>query len=108
MKVITVGTRRGDINLRHIDNTLDDLQHEVCGYIQTCAPAQLRTKNIEMLVNEEGLLIGLDMNENLLPFFFVGPAVFVGVDGEDFCSLTKFQMNFVKEWLEKLHTEWIS
>lgn len=82
--------------------TLEQLQKLVGGYIQTCAPLELREQNIELLVDEEGLLKGLQPNAKLYPFFYVGNAVFVGVDGEELVGLTSEQIEFIVDWLEGL------
>lgn len=82
--------------------TLEELQERVGGYIQTCAPLELQEQNIELLVDEEGLLKGLQPNAKLYPFFYVGNAVFVGVDGEELVGLTSEQIEFIVDWLEGL------
>ena len=85
-----------------ISHTLESMQALVGGFIQTAPNPQLNEQGIELIVNEEGLLMGLPPNENLWPFFYVGQAFMVGTDGEDFASLTDYQMRFAKEWLENL------
>ena len=82
--------------------TLEELQHLVDGFIEPCAPAELRLHNIELLANDEGLIRGLPCNINLFPFFFVGNVVAVGVGDEDFISLTPEQIAYLEEWLKKL------
>jgi len=84
------------------EGALHDLQAMVGGYIETCAPAELRAKGIELLCNEEGLLRQLPVNINMFPFFFVGTLVAVGVSGENFVSLTPEQESYLKKWLENL------
>lgn len=83
-------------------NVLRNLQTLVGGYIEPCAPAELRHHGIELLANEEGLLRQLPVNINLFPFFFVGSLVAVGVSGEEFVSLTPEQESYLKKWLEEL------
>lgn len=85
-----------------VENTLAILQTLVGGYIEPCAPVQLREWGIELLANEEGLLKGLPFNINLYPFFFVGDLVAVGVKGEEFVSLTPEQEHYLKDWLDDL------
>lgn len=100
MKIVTVLPEVGEIytdNVKEI--TLELLQKEVGGYIQTCAPVELRVHHIEMLCDEEGLLKGKRPNKNLYPFFFVGNVVFVGVDGEHLVGLTNEQESYIREWL---------
>lgn len=86
---------------------LRSLQSIVDGFIEPCAPAELKEQGIELLANEEGLLRYLPANINMFPFFYVGNLVAVGVglndDGEeDFVSLTPEQENFLKRWLNNL------
>lgn len=81
---------------------LRSLQSIVNGFIEPCAPAELKARGIELLANEEGLLRGLPVNINLFPFFFVGNMVAVGVGKEDFVSLTPEQESYLKKWLEDL------
>lgn len=102
MRVIIVGHRKGNIRVHDTEGNLYDFQHMVDGYIQACAPAQLRDRGIEMLVNEEGLLRQLPENRNLYPFFFVGNVVLVGVSGEDFVGLTQEQQEYALDWLASL------
>lgn len=82
-----------------IPNTLEALQESVGGYIECCAPAELRERGIELIANEEGMLKGLPVNENLLPFLFVGQLVAVSVFREDFVSLSDSQIDYLKQWL---------
>lgn len=108
MRVLRIGTKLLDLELTNIPNdpeaNLRALQKLVGGYIEPCAPLQLKQMGIELLANEEGLIAGLDGNENLYPFFFVGQLVAVGVDyqAEDFVSLNDIQMEFLYDWLVKL------
>lgn len=103
MRVILVGHRHGDIRCHDTEGNLYDLQHFVDGFIETCAPAQLREQGIEMLCNEEGLLRQLPYNENLFPFFFVGRLVILAVDGDRFVGLSDEQQQFALEWLRNLN-----
>ena len=98
LRIPVNGTPRVD----KIGNKLEDLQACVGGYIEPCAPIQLRSKNIELLCNEDGILKGLDPNPNLFPFFFLGDMVAVGVGKEDFVSLNADQYAFIMDWLEGL------
>lgn len=84
------------------EGALHDLQALVGGYIEPCAPVELRQRGIELLANMEGLLRQLPVNINMFPFFFVGTLVAVGVSGEDFVSLTPYQESYLKKWLENL------
>lgn len=67
-----------------VENTLEALQAEVGGYIET---VRLRVDNAVMIVNEEGLLLGLPYNaaaSALAGQPIVGTALVVGVDGDEF------------------------
>ena len=100
MKVIRIGTKAGDFEVMEIDGTLESLQEMVDGYIEPCAPASLREKGIEMLCNEEGLLKGLEPNQNLYPFFYVGTCVMVATGAEEFLSLSDQQIDYILTWLK--------
>ena len=70
-----------------IENTLEALQKQVGGYIETLTLIPCKAV---MIVNEEGLLLGLTINpaaSALAGVKIVGPALIVGVDDEDFCDL---------------------
>lgn len=102
MDVYVIKPRMYEYYLQMVDGSLESLQKLVDGYIELCTPAELRAYGIELLANEEGLLKGLEPNQNLYPFFFVGTLVAVGVSGEEFVSLTPAQMHFLIDWLGKL------
>lgn len=79
-----------------IENTLEALQSVVDGYIEvvTLVPGKA-----VMIVNEEGLLRGMAPNpiaSNVANTQIVGPAVVVGVDGEDFTDIPTDIANSVK------------
>lgn len=64
-----------------VKNTLEAFQGLVGGYIETVPVGKAL-----MLVNEEGKLRGMPANLAYGPELIVGPAVFVGVDGDEFAS----------------------
>lgn len=67
-----------------IENTLEALQHAVDGYIETVT---LIPGKAVMIVNEEGLLRGMVPNpaaSMIAGAKIVGPALIVGVDGDEF------------------------
>lgn len=105
MDVIVINPKRYDLNYKKIDGSLESLQELVDGYIEPCAPVELRDQGIELLANEEGLLKGLELNENFEPFFLVGTVVAVGIGDEDFISLTADQTHFLAYWLFKLERD---
>lgn len=76
---------------REIDNTLEALQELVGGYIETVSIPG----SIVMIVNEEGKILRLSINFHLNCGLIHGTAVFVSVNGEDFCSLNQAQENAV-------------
>lgn len=102
MTVIKINVKRYDTEYLEIDGSLESFQKLVGGYIEPCAPVQLREQGIELLANEEGLLKGLAPNENLYPFFLVGDLVAVGVAEDEFTSLTVDQIKYLVRWLSEL------
>ena len=69
-----------------IENTLEALQEAVYGYIEAVT---LIPDKVTMLVNEEGRLRGMAANpaaSALTGLPIVGPAIIVGVDGDEFCD----------------------
>lgn len=79
-----------------IDNTLEALQKEVKGYIEclTLAPGRA-----VMIVNEEGRLRGMTVNLSasaVAGVDIVGPAVVVGIDGDDFCDIPEEYARHIK------------
>ena len=70
-----------------IENNLEAMQYAVYGYIEAIT---LIPEKVAMIVNEEGRLRGLAFNKNaskLAGTAIVGPALIIGVDGEEFCDL---------------------
>lgn len=102
MSVIVIKPKRYDTSYMDIDGSLESLQKLVGGYIEPCAPAELRERGIELLANEEGLLKGLEPNRNLYPFFLVGTLVAVGVGEDEFTGLSAEQMRYLVNWLHRL------
>ena len=106
--ILIVHPERGHFTERKLEEvTLHELQRAVGGYIEQAPETGLTQERICMFVNEEGLLQGLPVNENLLPFFYVGNAVFVArevnEDGElDLVGLDAYQKDFVERWLVQL------
>lgn len=69
--------------LVQVENTLEALQQEVGGYIETVAFA----RDACIICNEEGRLLGLPYNVTFLGVSFMGTILIVGVDGEEFSDL---------------------
>lgn len=70
-----------------IENTLEALQSAVDGYIETVPIRFIPPDKAVMIVNEEGLLRGMAPNpaaSMIAGIKIVGPAIVVGVDGEEF------------------------
>ena len=99
MKIMTVYTEPKKLKTRYIPGDLSDFQREVGGYIEAVTVAELKDHNVVMLVNEEGMMKQLPVNENLIPYFFVGNVVFVGVSNDIFVSLTLKQIDVIHAWL---------
>ena len=76
---------------QEVENSLKALQNLVGGYIETVS----LPRGICMIVNKEGKVQGLRPNFRLDHDLIVGTVVFVGVSGEDFCSLSVAQENTV-------------
>ena len=80
----------------NIENTLDALQAAVDGYIEavTLVPGKA-----VMIVNEEGLLRGMPYNAFatlIAARNIVGPALIVGVDGDEFTDIPADIANSLK------------
>lgn len=81
-----------------IENTLGALQNEVGGYIEVV----MLSDKAAMIVNEEGLLLGLSPNviaSAAAGTLIVGNALIVGVDGEDFTDVPSDIINRIKKKL---------
>lgn len=66
-----------------IENTLEALQREVDGYIETITI----TSDACVVVNEEGIINNLPFNTRLFGLQLFGTILIVGVDGDEFCDL---------------------
>lgn len=78
-----------DLEEIEVENTLEALQKPVGGYIETVT---LIPGKAVMVVNEEGLLLGFGLNSvasKIAGRKIVGPALIVGVDGEEFTNIPK-------------------
>ena len=75
-----------------IPNTLETLQKAVGGHIETVTIAS----DLVLICNEEGLIMGLPYNHTACELPLVGPIVAVGVDGEEFVSLTPNQIQSLR------------
>lgn len=78
-----------------ISPTLKNLQQTVGGYIETVIIAE----DAVIICNEEGRLLGMPHNCNVLGVDFVGPIVFAGKDFADFPLCFKdFKGMFPRLW----------
>lgn len=87
MKALRINNR--GVEKVEIENTLEALQKAVDGYIETVT---LIGGYAVMIVNEEGLLRGMPSNltaSAIAARKIVGPALVVGVDGEEFADIPK-------------------
>ena len=66
-----------------VDNTLEALQREVGGYIETLGI----TCDSCLIVNEEGLISHLPFNTRLFGQFLFGTILIVGVKDDEFCDV---------------------
>ena len=81
------------LNNTEIENSLGALQTFVGGYIET---VKLAT-DLVIICNEEGRLIGLPFNCDVLGCGFVGPIIFASTDGEgNFVDITPLAETLIK------------
>ncbi len=78
--------------LVEIENTLEALQREVGGYIETVGIA----RDACLVVNEEGIINDLPFNVRLYGLQLFGTVLIVGVGGDEFCDLPAPDM-----WVKK-------
>ena len=81
--------RPGEIP-RHVNvsNSLEALQKNVGGYIETVTlNSPLTHRNLVLICDEEGRLKGKPYNCNIFGIDFVGEILIVGQDGEEFADL---------------------
>lgn len=76
----------------NIPNTLEALQKAVSGHIEAVTIAS----DLALICNEEGLIMWLPYNLTVCERTFAGPIVAVGVDGEEFVSLTPDQIQSLR------------
>lgn len=89
----------GEYEVIEYQNTLEELHSIVNGFIEYVHIFP----NIEMIVNEEGLLIGLEFNELATRFYnhgIVGNALIVSTKNGENVSLTSEQVEFIIDKLK--------
>jgi len=67
----------------NIENTLENLQKWVGGYIETFNVVD----DLTIICNEEGKILGLPYNFSMMGQTFVGTCIFCGIDGEEFSDV---------------------
>lgn len=69
-----------------IDNTLEEMQMIVGGYIE----AAIAAPDVVAVCNEEGRLMGLPHNTKVGGIDFVGTIILVGSDGDEFADVPEY------------------
>lgn len=77
-----------------VENTLEALQQEVGGYIETVSIA-----DVVIICNEEGRLCGLPYNCRFVGVDFVGTILVVGRNKDEFCDVPEadFLMHHLRD-----------
>ena len=106
-----------------IPNELAAFQVAVGGYIETVDPAIMSDHNVVMIINEQGRVHGLDINRIATycfsglknrflskadPRVILGGAIIIGVDGDEFASLTDSEIETLKLRLSNVCDEEIA
>lgn len=86
-----------------VENSLEALQAEVGGYIESFQ----FTSDCTLLINEDGKNLGLAPNLYVLGELLVGTVLAVGVKGEEFCDLPADTAHVLMRMLGK-ETLWVS
>ena len=103
MGMISVITKRPGEKPRHVNvsNSLEALQKNVGGYIEVVT----MSPNWAVICNEEGRLQGMEHNCEVCGIDFVGPIIFAGIDGDEFCDLPTDFETFKKVFPELFEEE---
>lgn len=91
MKILRKKSRRDGWEYAEIENTLEALQAEVGGYIETVS----FLTDCCIIVNEEGRINAMPFNLNFAGLQLFGPVLLVGVKGDEFCDVP-IKDNFLK------------
>lgn len=94
MKILRINN--GLIEEAEIENTLKALQNEVDGYIENVT---LIPEKAAMIVNEEGHYLGMGINlmaTAIAGTMIVGPAIIVGVEGENYSDISDVIVKMIK------------
>ena len=86
-----------------IPNELGVMQQLVDGYIETITLLD----DLVIICNEEGRINDMKKNFRIdaLNDFVFGPALFVGADGEEFCSIKEEHEKLIRGFFEMFGTE---
>ena len=84
--------------VQHMDNTLEALQKYVGGYIETVR----LFKDVVVICNEEGRLMGLPENVNLLGVQLCGPVIVAGIWRDEFANLKE---QYINNWANVIEGE---
>ena len=86
-----------------IPNELGVMQQLVDGYIEIITLLD----DLVIICNDEGRINGMKKNFRIdaLNDFVFGPALFVGADGEEFCSIKEEHEKLIKDFFEMFGTE---
>ena len=86
MKIKAIVKRPGELygRVTWVSNTLESLQRQVQGYIETVTFPDLR---IVIICNEEGVIKELPVNCSVHGELFFGNIVVLGVQGDEFASV---------------------
>lgn len=90
MRVLKIEPDKAPITI-NIENTLESLQGQVGGYIETLTVF----KDAALIMDEEGRLKGKPFNFAFCGHRLVGVVLVVGVDGEEFCDVPKAAAEFL-------------
>lgn len=97
IKVLFKSPHSKNITELEIENTLEEMQKLVCGYIEV-VPTDIFDK-VFMVVNEEGKIYDLEPNFRYYTDTIVGNVIFVSVDNRgNFKSLSKNQIEAIKKY----------
>ena len=99
-KIFVIVKRPGCMpETEYIDNTLEEFQRLVGGYIEVLDLAT----DLAIICNEEGRLMDLECNCEICGVSFVGPIVLVRTKRDEFASAPS--LTYMRRLLPKLWTE---
>jgi len=82
-----------------IENSLKELQKIVGGYIEIVGPEIINDKEIVIICNEEGKLLGLPPNREIGHDILYGTFLIAGIDDGEIRSLEDEEIEHIKEYL---------